>query len=364
MEVEQVIEQPITLKRDFKLVRSTEQVIWADPLADLWVSVVDDYKPLDYLLMRDGVGCVPRNALQGLAGRMKNGKTTAGLCMIVALLQGSFMGFTATKDDYKCLIVDTEMSRRNGTCGLKKRQVYELAGLPIDTDSPRLRYLSLLEKSVGERMELLEEAIKQVKPDFVLLDGVVDLCKDFMESSSSRELAEGLERLAEREGCAIMCVIHTNKKDEELRGHLGTEIQNKCTEYYIVRKTDGVAKVEQAGYRYGQISDFAFSFDDDGKPMPADARSKAAIKQDGKRQELEDAFKMIFKERGEYSYKELVETCERIFKVAERTAKDRIKKATELGIISKGDNSGTYCLGDFSPDIIPVQPVENDSILD
>lgn len=337
---------PILLPNSILLLRLPIQALHENPLKDYWVDLAKDYPPMDYLLSRNGVGCVPRGDIQGLGGKMKNGKTTAGLCMIVAMLKGKFMGFEATGDNYKCLIVDTEQSIINAAD--KAKIIHRLLGWPEKTSNPRLRSLSLRNAPREKRMALFAEAIKVMRPDFVLLDGVADVCIDFMDSAKSRETIDFLMKLSKT--CAIMCVLHTNKKDEEFRGHLGTELVNKCSEAYVVTKTDGIAKVKQTVCRNEPLSDWAFSFGEGGVPEAETLISKADTKKD----ELSKAFADIFQHKSEYNYTDLYKICMDKFGIKERRAKDIIKEAVERSIIGK-DTEGKYSFTDFLGTIIDTE---------
>lgn len=319
--------------------RSPEQSPYVHPLKDVTVDLTKEYPPMDYLLTRNGVGCIPRGDIQGLGGKMKCGKTTAGLCIIVALLRGEFMGFKATKDNYKCLIVDTEQSILNAV--EKVKIVHRLVGWPVNANNKRLVSISLRKIPPVARAELLAKAIEIVQPDFVLLDGVADICTDFMDSIKSRETIEILMKLSKT--CAIMCVLHINKKDEEFRGHLGTELMNKCSEAYVVSKTDNIANVKQVVCRNEQLTDWAFSIGDDGVPADETILSKA----DKKKDELSKTFAQIFQQRSEYSYSDLVTESMRCFGVKERSAKSKILEARNKRIICKNEK-GLYCYGDFT----------------
>lgn len=344
-------EKPISLPVCILLHRLPIQVLHEDPLKVYWVDLAKDYPPMDYLLTRNGVGCVPRGDIQGLGGKMKNGKTTAGLCMIVAILKGQFMGFEATGDDYKCLIVDTEQSIINAA--EKAKIVHRLLGWPENVNNPRLRSLSLRNAAREKRMEVLAKAIEVERPDFVLLDGVADICVDFMDSVKSRETIDFLMKLSKT--CATMCVLHTNKKDEEFRGHLGTELVNKCSEAYVVAKTDGIAKVKQTICRNAPLSDWAFSFGENGVPEAETILSKA----DEKKDELSKAFAEIFQQKSEYTYKDLCEKCMEQFGVRIDMSKKKIKTATESGIIGK-DKNGIYHYGDFADIKLPSDTPQRD----
>lgn len=345
--------QPVRLSEYLftQLQRLPVQVLYECPLKDVRIDLTKNYPPMDYLLTRHGVGCIPRGDIQGLGGKMKNGKTTAGLCIVIALLKGEFMGFKSARNNYKCLIVDTEQSVINAVG--KVKIIHRLVGWPENTNSQRLVSISLRNISPEKRLGYLEEAINIEQPDFVLLDGVADICTDFMDSAKSRETIDKLMKLSKT--CAIMCVLHTNKKDEEFRGHLGTELMNKCSEAYVVCKTDDIAKVRQVVCRNEQLADWAFSIGEGGVPEGEVILSKA----DEKKDELSKVFAKIFGEKGEYCYTDLCKACMAEFKVKDRRAKDIMKEAVQQSIISK-NYEGKYIFSDFPE--ITANDTEDDNI--
>jgi hypothetical protein len=68
----------------------------------------------------------------------------------------------------------------------------------------------------------------------------------------------------------ILCIIHENKGNEDLRGHIGTELQNKAETIIQVLKdkTDKSAIVVQAERcRRKEFEPFAFEIDPSGMPQ-------------------------------------------------------------------------------------------------
>lgn len=332
------------------LCRLSVQLLYEYPLKDVRVDLSKDYPPVDYLLSRNGVGCVPRGDIQGLGGKMKNGKTTAGICMVVALLKGEFMGFKATKGNYKCLIVDTEQSISN-VVG-KAKIIHRLVGWSENANNERLIPISLRHVSRKGRAAYLTKAIEIERPDFVLLDGAVDICEDFMDSSKSRETVDSLMKLSK--ACAIMCVLHTNKSGEDLRGHLGTELMNKCSEAYMVSKTNNIATVKQTVCRNQQISDWAFSIGEGGVPEVETVISKA----DEKKEDLHRVFLEAFRQKSECTTSELRDFCFAKLGILADMANKKINEAVTSGIISRV-KKGVYQLGDI-PQIIPTNDVQQE----
>lgn len=331
----------ITL-RSFSIKRGTEQKNIADPLEIYRTDLGKDYPPKEYLLTRNGIGCFPRGDIQGMAGGMKQGKTTAALCIMAALLKGEYMGFKATKPDYKVLVVDTEQSTADVIA--KQKMLLSLVGWE-EKNNPRLQFYALRNAAKSERADILEKAVNDMQPDFVFLDGIVDICGDFMDSKDSQQVIQLVMRLSNDR--AIMCAIHTNKKDKDLmRGHLGTELANKCSECYFVTRSDKIVTVSQDISRGEQLEKWAFSFGENGKPTEENADQYDRAEQ-SKKEELRELFTPIFSQKESYPHGQLYKKCVELGGIAKPTAERRIKAAVMYGIIKKDAKTRLYYQSDF-----------------
>ena len=68
------------------------------------------------------------------------------------------------------------------------------------------------------------------------LDGIVDLCEDYMDSTSSIELVTYIRRKASKYNLLLVTVLHNARSTREARGHLGTELLNKAKATIYVEK--------------------------------------------------------------------------------------------------------------------------------
>lgn len=284
-------------------------------------------------------GLIAAANLHTLQGDKKAGKSAAGLALITAALKGGFIGITPSRPDLSVLWIDTEQDR--DTLRRKARAVLTMAGL--DTMPDRVKVVTL--RGFGSTEELLKatlQAITETAPDFVFLDGVVDLCEAFNDEEKSRAVIRQLEAYAERYGCAILGLIHTNKTSRnEARGHLGAILQQKSAEIYQVTK-DGerTAKVTQPFSRFAPVPDFFFNFAD-GFTIEA-AQVEAEGNGATQRCALDRAFSPLycdaaghFDPKTRFAYKELVQAYRDYHQRGERTAKDAISRATALGVLER-----------------------------
>ena len=237
----------------------------ADGRAVPYLDLAGEDEPIEFLLSFGESKLLARANLHTLQGTKKAGKSAAGLAFIVALLKGEFIGLKAVHPGTRVLWIDTEQDK--ATLRQKGKAVLSMAGL--DTQPESLKIVAL--RGYGTPPDLLAstlQAIEENTAEFVFLDGVVDLCESFNDEEKSRAVVHELEAYAERYGAAILCLIHTNKYNEEARGHLGAIMQQKSAEIYQVAKDGNTAKVSQPCSRFAPVPDFGFSFADKFKIEP------------------------------------------------------------------------------------------------
>lgn len=290
-----------------------------------YLDVTGEDAPIDFLFTQGGkYGIIARANLHTLQGTKKAGKSAAGLALIVAALKGDFIGITASREDLAVLWIDTEQDKN--TLRKKAKAVLSMAGL--DTPPDRLKIVTL--RGYGGPADALAatlQAIEENAADFVFLDGVVDLCQAFNDEEKSRDVVRQLEAYAEKYGAAILGLIHTNKKDNEARGHLGAIMVQKSAEIYQVDKEGDTAKVTQPFSRFAPVPPFAFSFADDFKIAPAgDAIDRAKA-------ETRARFAPFFQGAKRITAGELAGAYADALGCSTRQAQREIKAATAAGVL-------------------------------
>ena len=290
-----------------------------------YLDVTGEDAPIDFLFTQGGkYGIIARANLHTLQGTKKAGKSAAGLALIVAALKGEFIGLTASREDLAVLWIDTEQDKN--TLRKKAKAVLSMAGL--DTPPDRLKIVTL--RGYGGPADALAatlQAIEENAADFVFLDGVVDLCQAFNDEEKSRDVVRQLEAYAEKYGAAILGLIHTNKKDNEARGHLGAIMVQKSAEIYQVDKEGDTAKVTQPFSRFAPVPPFAFSFADDFKIAPAgDAIDRAKA-------ETRARFAPFFQGAKRITAGELAGAYAGALGCSTRQAQREIKAATAAGVL-------------------------------
>lgn len=314
-----------------------EHRTWRDMVIDPAV----DYLPPEFLLRIGGVGVFPRGDIQAIKGKAKAGKTTAMALITAGMLANDFTDklemFSRPKDILRILHVDTEQHPRS--VAWKQKTVYRLIDADLGDPLSNYAVLSLREFSFSDRWDIAKEAIHDFKPDFVLIDGIVDMIADFNDSAESKAFISELMALASRENCAVCCVLHENKGkgDNTMRGHIGTELNNKCSETYQVGQVNGIFTVAQTESRNAPAPDFAFTIDSEGLPVMADETPQARGKSSNYLERAQ-IIRGFFPDQG-IRYKDLVAESMERFGVGERTAKSTIKDFLRGDILFKDENN-------------------------
>lgn len=205
-----------------------------------------------HLLEINGVKCFPRGDLIALSGKEKCGKTTACRILATALLKGEYDGMRALEENLRILWIDTEQARISTRT--VSRGIDMMCGFRPTAD--QIRFLNLREWGDKPSMRIvLQVMFDSFRPDFVILDGIRDFIDDFNDVRESADIVLEVMRLSsgvsaeeakekklhERLPCSIACILHQNKPkdDNNMRGHLGTELANKAGEVWESTRSEG-----------------------------------------------------------------------------------------------------------------------------
>ena len=309
---------------------------------------------IDFLFTRGDDKYIARGNIQVVKGREKTGKSAFGIALIVSALSGGFLGLEPTRGDLKVLWIDTEQDK--GT--LRERAKSALSMASEDTHCDRLSVVPLKGEATGDRLELTLQAIREVRPDFVFLDGVVDLCEDSNDNKESRKVVEGLVRITEECECAILGVLHTNKKDDEARGHLGTIAQQKGSEIYEMKKSNtGAATVEQSLSRFASSRPITFMFGDNFTLTSAEGEP---TDDDKRKDELSNLFMKIFDGHDKIRKCDLIKKLILYDGRSKSTAKRAIEDAERLNVIIK-ESVGNSVYYSYFANEFPTSDAENES---
>jgi hypothetical protein len=314
--------------------------ILPERLASRIISLSANYPEIDFLLEKEGIGCISAGDIIVLKGKAKAGKTTAIICIISALLKGGYLGFKALKTNAKVLFVDTEQNPLN--TAILARKVHVLCGFSGSEDNPRFHAFNLRADAPSERCKLIEEAVKFFTPDLLVVDGAKDLIdgSDINDAKASGQTIQFLMSLTKNYNLAILTTLHENKGDNNLRGHVGTELLNKCSECWQVRKYDDIFETEQTECRNQPAAGFSFTFDDEKLPVHTVHITRKTVPQSID-QKIKETFFQCLPQGTTLRYTDLKNKYIESACCSETSVDNHINKAINRGYLVK-DEKGFY----------------------
>jgi len=235
--------------------------------------------PKGLLQMKDFDGGTVETMIRGTIGQIK-GKKKVGKTAVINMLcmtltsDKSFLGeITSDNRSLDILIIDTEQHEYDVQKSLhfinKNKTLKDL----------NIHVYCLAEFSKAERKEIVKALIYTSENiGVVIIDGIVDLAKNFMDNVESSQLIDDISIWAKQTNTHIISVLHENKSknDENSRGPLGTELDNKA--YYTMRVTkDQVTKTHTLYCSESRTKDFRtihFKLDDNKMPFEVDEPQK------------------------------------------------------------------------------------------
>ena len=215
-------------------------------------------------------------------------KKTFNVCAIVAsaLTGKKVLNYEAHFPDGKnrVLYFDTEQSSYH--CHKVLEPINRLAGYPAEMDLSLIEFVMLREYNPIDRRQIIELALAE-RPEvgLVIIDGLRDLLFDINSSTEAAEVIGLLMRWSSHYNLHIHTVLHLNKADDNVRGHIGTELNHKAeTILQITRnEADGkVSEVHASLIRDRDFPPFAFQINEEGLPeivegFDSKPRSKRAV---------------------------------------------------------------------------------------
>ena len=349
----------------------TAEELRAEELRPYWLDPREDYPEPHFLFEYNGVGFSPLGGIQAISGQKKNGKTFV-LAQLMAAALGSgtervtnYLGGLRTRESTiewlghkpKVLYCDTEMEKLNTAKVL--RRVHWLCGWDMKQPSEQFFVLWLREvpktdtkTSNTERWRLIKNAIEQVSPDIVFVDGLRDLVNDFNDNQESAAIVGEMMSLASQRNICIWNVLHMNPRpqnddESKMRGHLGTELGNKVSDTFISskKKDQGTGQVtftvRQQDARGKDVDDWQFIITDDagGLGIPKILGTALMTSEEIKRrQEIMEAdayFKSYIWAQFGATYTELEKWIRTKGVTSNRKIKSLFDTALETGIIIK-----------------------------
>ena len=208
-------------------------------------------------------------------GKAKSKKTFRVIAIVACVISGTkILNYTSNlpSNKKKVLYIDTEQGRFH--CRKVMDRIQKLAAISTDKFDEQVDFLSLRSHSTPNRIKIIEAAIKNTPElGFVVIDGIRDLAYDINSPSEATILISLLMTWSEEYSIHIHIVLHQNKGDNNARGHLGTELNNKAESVLQVARdtnNDEISIVSPVYIRDKDFENFAFLIDSNGLPELVD----------------------------------------------------------------------------------------------
>lgn len=255
----------------------------------------------------------------------------------------------------KILYFDTEQSKYH--CHNVLERIYKLSGLSVKKDDPRLLFWGLREYTPKLRIALIDYALrKHQEVGLVIIDGLRDLMYDINNGKEATDVMTVLMAWTSVYDLHIHTVLHLNKNDNNPRGHIGTELENKAETVLIISKNlqnNSISEVRPMHMRDKEFSTFAFHIDDNKLPVLDNGISVTVVKRREKslvsldNEVHQEILSKAFKNNSPTRYSDLVEMVSHAYEDAgykrgTNGIKDLLKLLSGKGIIVKQDDAYIY----------------------
>lgn len=281
-----------------------DQKTFEQLLKHIKLKVTEEYAFPPEIITCGGATIATLGNFSASVGKSKSKKTFNVSAIVAAAISGKeVLGYKAhlPEDKKKILYIDTEQSKYH--CHKVLERILCLAGLPLDKESRLIDFFVLREYTPEQRRDIITLALRgDSRYGLVVIDGVRDLLRDIDNPSEALDIINDLMRWSSFYDLHIHTVLHLNKGDDNTRGHIGSELNNKAeTVLQITKNIDdnSMSEVKAMFIRDKEFAPFAFRIGNDGLPGVVEGYKAELSKRDKK---------MHFSRLTEEQYREAIES--------------------------------------------------------
>lgn len=235
------------------------------------LNVTEQYDFPQEIVQIDGVTVATLSNFSASTGKPKSKKTFNVSAIVASALSGKeVLKYKADLPPCKnrILYIDTEQSKCH--CHKVLHRILTMAGLPTDQETDRIEFFVLREYTPDQRRDIIRWALHEEQNiGLVIIDGIRDLIHDINSPSESLDIINELMRWSSYYELHIHTVLHLNKGDDNTRGHIGTELNNKAETVLQISKNSEngrISEVRAMHIRDKEFSPFAFEIGEDSLP--------------------------------------------------------------------------------------------------
>ena len=253
-----------------------EKRVTLDNFKEIWESLLirasDEFEIQPEVIRIEGTTISTLGNFSASTGKGKSRKSFNVSAIVASALTGrKVLNYEASFPEGKdrILYFDTEQSPDH--CRTILRRINKLCGYPEKKDDDRIRFAFLRQETTLDRRDIIECAlITEPNIGLVIIDGLRDLLFDINSSTEAAEVIGLLMRWSSQFNVHIHTVLHLNKGDDNLRGHIGTELNHKAEtilQIKVSEEDENISDVSASMVRDRKFPPFAFSIDDEGVPV-------------------------------------------------------------------------------------------------
>lgn len=251
--------------------QSMDKAVFRKILKYIQLRITDKYEFPPEIITVKGTTIATLGNISASVGKPKSKKAFNVSAIVASALSGKEVLFYKAKlpqGKEKILYIDTEQSKCH--CHKVMTRILKLAGLPLDTEPENLRFLMLREYTPDQRRQIVSCAIEEDRSiGLVIIDGIRDLLRDINSPGESQDIMGDLMRWTSRFNIHVHTVLHLNKGDDNTRGHIGTELNNKAETVLQITKSvndNNISEVKAMHIRDKEFAPFAFCINSDALP--------------------------------------------------------------------------------------------------
>lgn len=227
----------------------------------------------------NGISLMTLGNISSLHGKAKSGKSNYAIKLCSIILDNNSRAYNRFKNlrPYSnVLYFDTEQGDYH--VHLLGNRIVQKAELK--PDSERFHLFKLRKHPPQIRLKIIENIIYNTdEVSLVVIDGIADLMAGgYNDEMESIHIANQLLKWTQERNIHIVVVIHENKGNSYMKGHIGSQLMQKCETVLNVAKSTmdaGVTVVSSTYNRGKDIPDDYFTLDENAIPVDADPPTKS-----------------------------------------------------------------------------------------
>jgi hypothetical protein len=336
------------------------------------------YQEPPFLFEFKGVGFSPLGGIQALSGQKKNGKSIfASILMATALSSGSSTSRFATRfpglrlrqstinllgHEPRVLYVDTEQEKENTDKVIERAKWLAEMESHVHNERLTIQWLRAIpedEDPAEYRKQAILYAIERTRPDLVLIDGIRDLVHDFNDIEESSKLINELMALSTKHNMCVWCTLHMNPRpsnddESKMRGHLGTELGNKASDVFTMKKKKDknigliTFTMQQLDARGKDIDELVLTLNDDageklGAPIMVEALPfESSTSSDSLEMRVIKILKDIEWKKNGLGRTQIFDDFAKAGITSHRDQENYLNKALDMGVLEQPKRRGPY----------------------